>query len=463
MRTLNIYFLFIIFIFLSGCSLKKNAYDSFNEDQKITFENWQKQYHQETKFDQILTLEKAVDIAYSYNKKLMATLEQKNVAKGKVLESLSNFFPSVLGIGGYTYLDKQPFVGRGEEQLPVGYRNNYSFTLEARQPVFHGGAIRSGYKSASYFSYLSDENIESFYQKLYFEIAKGYFDLLLSQKLLDVQQQSYQSAKEHLKEVKIKEKQGFASSYDILRAEVDVTNFEAEVIKQKNRISFFKTSFLKLLGINQEYQIDLENILDYKPFYVFKEEAIKTAFMSRPDLKAKNFEMNMQKQAVNIAKSRYFPQIDMVFDQRWGRPDPHFTTLDKWGKEWVVRLALTWDILDFGRKRGRLNQEKSVLRQKEYFLSDIKETISLEVQQTLFNLKDANEFVKSQRLDLTRAQEALKLAEVGYKQGVKTQVEVADALSAMTRSQSLYYQAIYQYNLSIVQLKLAMGVLKKES
>jgi outer membrane protein TolC len=60
-------------------------------------------------------------------------------------------------------------------------------------------------------------------------------------------------------------------------------------------------------------------------------------------------------------------------------------------------------------------------------------------------MKDAEEFVQSQRLNLTRATEGLRLAEVGYQQGIKTQVEVIDAQSALTTARVNYYEAIYRH------------------
>jgi len=167
----------------------------------------------------------------------------------------------------------------------------------------------------------------------------------------------------------------------------------------------------------------------------------------------------MQKQMLNIAKSDYLPKINAQLAQRWGSEDANITTPDKWAKDLSVRVFLKWDILDFGSKRARVKEQAATLRQKEFLLKDTKESISLEVRQALLNLQDANKFVISQKLDLKRAKKALKLAKDGYAEGIKKEIEVSDALTSMTRSQSLYYQAIYQNNLALIQLKLVMGIL----
>ncbi len=449
----------IFFLIFTSCSMQKKAYDQINKNQIF----WSKKDAQTPAFDEALTLDKAVDIAYKYNKQLLASNQQKDFAQGKILESLSNFLPSIEALGSYTYLEDHAKLKINNSSNKVGVRDNLAFTFQATQPIFTAGAIVSGYRASSFSSYITNENIKSQYQKLYFEVAKAYFDILLSEKLLDVQKTAFDNAKSHFEEVKMKEENGLASTYDLLRAEVEVTNFEAYVIKGKNKISLFKTKFLKLLGFSRESKFNLENLLKYQPFEIDEKEAMKTAYLSRPDFKAKSLEIDLQKQMVNIAKSDFFPKVYSTFAHRWGTQDANITTPVKWAKDWNVQVGFKWDILDFGNKRGKLKQQNSLLRQRRLLLKDITETISLEMQQAILNLEDANEFVKSQKLDLKRAKKALKLSELGYKEGIKTQIEVSDTITAMTRSQSLYYQAIYQYNLSILQLKLVMGALKESN
>ncbi len=451
-----------LLLFSMGCSLQKRAYNRVEKDSIVTYEKWQNNCQKMSEYDDFLSLNKAVDTAFEYNKKFLASQEQQQLARGKVLESVSRFLPNISAIGAYTYLDQQPKVGRPGNEVLVGNQNNYSLTLRGQQAIFHGGAIVAGYKASTFFSYLADENINAHYQRLYFDVSKAYFDVLLAYKFLDVQMQAVESAMNHLKEVKLKFQEGLASNYDVLRAEVEVTNFDAGVIKQKNRISLTRTTLLKLLGLTCDYEFDLDNLLEYKGMGIDFNNAVETAYLNRPDLKAKNFEVDINNQMVNIARSEYFPQINAIVDQRWGRPDPHLTTLDKWGRDWNIRIALNWDIFEFGRRRGKVKQEKANLDQQKYLLKDIKENVVLEVQQALYDLRDADEFVKSQKLDLDRAKKALDLAKIGYKEGIKTEVDVTDAITAMTRSQSLYYQALYQHNLAKIALKLAMGVLKKE-
>ena len=75
------------------------------------------------------------------------------------------------------------------------------------------------------------------------------------------------------------------------------------------------------------------------------------------------------------------------------------------------------------------------------------------------SIENAEEFADSQRLNLTRAEEGSRLADVGYKEGINTQVEVIDAQAALTKAKALYYQAVYSHIIAKLDLQKAMGTL----
>ena len=81
----------------------------------------------------------------------------------------------------------------------------------------------------------------------------------------------------------------------------------------------------------------------------------------------------------------------------------------------------------------------------------------MEVRQALLTVQDAAEFVDSQKLNLDRAAESLRLVEVGYREGLQSQVEVTDAQTAVTQTRGLYYQAIYDHCMARLSLERATG------
>jgi outer membrane protein TolC len=240
---------------------------------------------------------------------------------------------------------------------------------------------------------------------------------------------------------------------------VDVSNFRAEMIKQKNNVDLAKSRLLKAMGVLQKSDIALADELEYVPIKPLLEEAIRIAHENRPDLYQAELDVRLRKEALRVAKSQYWPQIDAFFQELWGKPDPTSVTTNEWNDTWNAGVSVNLSIFDGLGREGRVHQQKATLAQSRYRLANTQEQAFLEIRQALLTLRNAEEFVESQKLNRSRAREGLRLAEVGYREGIASQVEVSDARSALTTASGLYYESVYGHVVSRLNLQLAMGVL----
>lgn len=445
-----------------GCVTREALHDSVYAERQDAYERWyQKHMEEQNSLPEIsgkLSLEDALKLALKYNKSLLAVLQEKESARGGLIESYAEALPKVSGVANYTRLDEVGGFNVGGQDVSIGSLDNYAVDLNVRQPLFRGGAVRAGIRSARMFSYITDENVREKIQATVFKTAHTYYQTLLAQQLYEVNKDAVKSAEAQLKDVKIKFSQDMASRFDVLRAEVDVSNFEAEMIKQRNRLNLARMSLLKTMGVSQETDVVLTDELVYEPMTPVLEEAVRIAHLNRPDLYKAELGVRLQEEAVRIARSRYWPKIDAVLNQGWARPHPH-NSQDEWGDQWTAGVQLELSIFDgFGRK-GRLIQENAALRRKKIESLDVEEQALLDIQQALLAIHDAEEFVESQKLNLQRAREGLRLAEVGYREGINTEVEVVDARAALTHASGLHYQAVYDHTIARLLLQQAMGIL----
>jgi outer membrane protein TolC len=116
-------------------------------------------------------------------------------------------------------------------------------------------------------------------------------------------------------------------------------------------------------------------------------------------------------------------------------------------------------LFDGFTREGDIITQKAKFRQSQIDLVDAEETALLELTKAILSIKNAAEFVESQRMNLERAQEGLRLAEAGYREGTNTQVEVMDAQTALTKARSLYYQSIYSHITAKLYLQKSMGTI----
>jgi outer membrane protein TolC len=455
---------------LAGCASREALLKDLHEERTEAYRQWvQMRNTQDSSQAAIsgkLRLEDAIKLAIRQNKSLQATLQEREIARGKVIESYQEALPKVNASGAYTRLEEAGSINLGEipglgggDPIPIGDVDNYSVDLMVSQPVFRGGAIGAALRAAKLAELLSDEVARSALQGTIYEVALAYYDALLFQHQYEVNEDAVRSATVHLEDVLTRRKLGVASDYDVLRAEVDVTNFRAEMIKQKNNVDLAKSRLLKAMGVLQKGDLELADELEYMPMRPVLEESLRIAHENRPDLYQAELDVRLQKEALRVARSQYWPQIDAFFQELWGKPDPNSETNIEWNDTWRAGLSVNLSIFDGLGREGRVHQQKATLAQSRYRLANTQEQAFLEIRQALLSLRNAEEFVESQKLNRNRAQEGLRLAEVGYREGIASEVEVSDARSALTTARGLYYESVYGHVVSRLNLRLAMGTL----
>jgi outer membrane protein TolC len=89
--------------------------------------------------------------------------------------------------------------------------------------------------------------------------------------------------------------------------------------------------------------------------------------------------------------------------------------------------------------------------------------VKFEVQEAILNLQQAKESLLSQEKNVEQAQEAVRIAELNYSEGLATNLDVSSALVALSQARTNYSQALYDYALALAQLEKAIGAGQENS
>ncbi len=447
----------------AGCVSSEEFYQEVSLSRDAAYQQWKsRKEHQQQSQTQIngeLSLEDCLKLALVNNKTLQSVVQEKEAARGAEMGSYSAILPSVGLSGNYTRKDEVASFDVGGRTVSFGDLDNYSASLQVTQPIFAGGSISARINAARLTTLLADQTVRAAVQDVIYKAAHSYYDVLLNQHLCQISTDTVRSAQAHLDSVKQRRQGGVASDFDVLRAEVELSNFEAELMQNKNAINIAKVNLLKVMGVSQDSDFVLSDGLSYVRSNMTMEQAVGAAYRNRPDLFSRQLDIKLQKEMLSIVRSRYWPSINGFYDNIWSRPDPHSSTTIAWGRAWSAGVAATLPIFDGFSREGDMIVQKARLKQSQIDLIDAEETALFELRRALLTIEDTTEFVESQRLNFTRAEEGLRLAEVGYREGTNTQVEMIDAQAALTKARAFYYQAIYSHIVAKLDLQKAMGVL----
>jgi len=446
-----------------GCTSSERFYEDVSLSRDTAYRQWKRQKERkeqsQVRIDGNLSLEDCLKLALVNNKTLQSIVQEKEIARGEELKSYSAILPSVGLSGNYMRKDEVASFSISGNTITMGDVDNYSADLKVTQPIFAGGSIIARINAGKLFPLLADQTVRAAVQNVIYAAEHSYYDVLLNQHLYQISADAVRSAQAHLDDVKQKRSGGVASDFDVLRAEVELSNFKADLIQNKNAINIAKTRLLKVMGVSQDGEFVLSDELSYAPLKMTMAQAVEVAYRNRPDLFGHELDTKLQKELLAVAWSRYWPTVSAYYDNIWSKPDPHNTMMIEWGRAWQAGVMVTLPLFDGLSREGEIKQQKARLKQSQINLVDAEETALFELTRALLSIENTEEFVESQQLNITRAEEGSRLSKVGYKEGINTQVEIIDAESALTRARALYYQAIYSHIISKLDLQKAMGIL----
>ncbi|MFP4057476.1 MAG: TolC family protein [Candidatus Brocadiia bacterium] len=493
-------------LLLGGCLTRQRVRHDLRREREAAFQAWRRARAGQPSTRETLRGElsptDAQLVALGSNKQLQAMLEEKRVADGRIAEAWSGALPKVELTASYRRQDEVPsfglsdFADRGGGQaegaespgaaptegaptgaegaapaaapsgedgagrISIGDVHSYSLNATLRQPIYRGGAVAAGIRAAVVYDLLADEKVRGVVQDVLFQTRDRYIHVLLARELVEVSEADLARVRRHLADVQKKRDHGVATPFDVLRARVEVSNVEAELIERQNALNLARTSLLKTLGVSQDSTVELTGQLVHQPVEPGLEEAVAAAFGDRPALLQAELGIRLQREAVRAARAGWWPAVDAYFSQVYAKPDPHSASTIAWNDAWNAGVMLVWPLFDGFRTAARVEQEEAKLRRRQIELLEAEETVLLEIRQALLSIEDAEKFVRSQSANLERAREGLRLAEAGYREGVTTEVEVLDARQALSRTQALYYRAIHQHMRARLLLERATASLR---
>jgi TolC family type I secretion outer membrane protein len=396
----------------------------------------------------------AIRIALTHNPQVQSIRQERQRTRGVTDEAFSGFLPNLSLSERYFRRVEVPTGPLG----PLGSPDNWAFGATFTQPLYLGGAVVNAYRAARVGQQIAEEQTRRVTQEVVFQARKSYYDILLGVEFVSADRERRDRAQAFLSDVEKRFGQGVASNFDVLRARVELANAEASLIQSQNSLHLSQTTFLRVLGASQESNVVLVDKLSHEPLQPVVEEEMRQALLNRPEVLSSKLTVTAQTHRVEATKAGLLPKVFFTGNYQLTNP-PSSGVSGSWYDEFQAMLSFQVPLFEGGATAARLVQQRALLEQFRITVRDAEEQVLLEVTQAFLSLEDAEEFVRSQGVNLQQAEEGLRLAEAGYREGVTKQVEVLDARSALAEARKNFSQAVYSHMLSRLALERATGAL----
>jgi len=399
-----------------------------------------------------LTLEEAIRVALANNREILVAKEKVEEAKQRTKEAKAGYFPTINLGGTYTRLNEAPSMSIPDYgSVEMGKADNYLSKLSVNQPLYTSGRLNYANKGASLYYQKLQEDLKNTQNKITFQVKKAFYGVLLAQENVEVTEKALDQAKRHLSVVEDFFKVGVVSRFDLLRTRVEVANLKPDLIQARNNLRLSQESLANLLFLPSA-SLKLEGELSFEPLKIILEEVIDKALKERSDLRSFKLQKEMSEVALKLAEVENKPTLALVGNYQYQNPSGG---KDEWGEEWNLNLVLSIPFFDGWANRARAAQRRSQIKQIDLSLQQLEAGIDLEVKKAFWDLEASEGRIYAQEKNIEQAEEALSIAEVRYKSGAITNLEVLDAQLALTKVRLGYLKALYDNNVAMAELEKA--------
>ena len=475
-------------LFLAGCPSQERIERDFQVRREAAYQRLMQTEPNDTATDLKivkggLSIGDCIELALRYNKDVQTAKIKLLEAKGQMTGAIATALPQATFTGSALRNDNSGIFNQKE---------TYELQVLARQPLYQGGVTGAAIDAAAVFAYMTQQELRATIHAVELNIRSLYLNALLAKELVHVAEQSKLDAEKLLQDTRTLKTFGTATRFDVLRSEVRLANVEAELIQIRNTYNLSLTKLLKEMGVSQLSEVRLSGALKYEKIEKESSDNLFAAMKQRPELLIGEAMIRLAKnnikaeRATNLPKvylqglyMRSYPGYSANFDFFGGgggeqeddngdeNGDAMPFDFDGGGKVWERTMSggivVEWPFFDGFRTDGRVVQAKAQWHRQLVALKQLEEQVQLEVKQSLLNLASSEKFVQSQEGSVANAQEALRLSQVNFREGVGTSLDVLSAQTSLAVARSNYVQAVRNYRLAALSLDYATGVLGEES
>ncbi len=407
--------------------------------------------------DATLTLNAALDMAELQNLDLQIIREELNTADGRIVEARSAALPHLDLAAKYVRLDEVATFGSGPEAMQMGQLDNYAAAAELGQVLYAGGGVRAALRMAKDYRAATGHRVEYSRAEIAFGIHALFNRVLLAREDVKVALEALELSEQNLKDVQSRFQQGIAQRFDLLRAEEQLSRSRADRIAADNGLHKAHLALLRALVLPLDDPRPIAGELSFIPVAGDLTNAMAMALAQREDLAEANRNVQVQREAVTVARSNGRPRVGLFGEAK--EANPNRTYQDEWESSWMAGIRAELPVFDGLKTRGQVAQQSARLRQAELQRDNLVAQIGLEVSDALADLRTSAELVKTRRQRVAEAEEAMRLARRGYEEGLQPQIDVLDAQFSLTSSRRGYALAVFEHVMACRRLERSTGTL----
>lgn len=421
-----------------------------------------------------LSIEEALQLGQTHSEEVQVAQAALDRAGGDRVVARAGYLPQVGFATNYqhTFLseyddlfgDSAASFGSG---LPFGADDTWRLDFSLSQTVFGGGRVMAQNRMARTGQDLAWMGLVSTRAGVALQTAQAYFDAVLADRLVEIARDSVAQAELTLEHARLGQEVGRQPEFELLRARVALENQRVSLLQQERVQTLAHQQLHRLLGLQGQEAVALSTSLDEADAVPVAQVAGDAAGVAadtqgersavRSAVRQAEGGIQLQRSALALTRSQLLPQLQLSWAYGWVQypddPMPSFDPED-WRTNLSAGLTLSIPIFQGGRLWGEMARSRASLAEAEARLQQTMELAALDSLDASSALDNAQAQWTATAGTIEQAQRAYAIAEVRFKEGISTQLELSDA--RLLLQQALANRARAARDLQVARVRVAL-------
>lgn len=341
-------------------------------------------------------------------------------------------------------------------------RNVWFGAVTLAQPLYMGGKIRAYNRITKYSEKLARTQHDAKLQEVVLDTDNAYWTVVSLAYKKKMAESFLQLVSRLDSDVERMVDEGVATRADGLTVKVKVNEAEMMLTKVDNGLALSRMVLCQLCGLPLDTRFVLadEDRTELYAVETGEDQAVERALANRPELKSLELAHKIYEDKVRVVRSEMLPSLALTGGYMVSNPALLNGFENKFRGMWNVGVMLSVPIFHWNEGIYKVKAARSDANIARLQQSEAQEKIELQVNQSLFKVTEARKRMALSRKNMEKAEENLRYADRGFKEGVIPVSNVMEAQTAWLSAQSDNIDAQIDMKLAQTYLQKAMGTLE---
>lgn len=342
-------------------------------------------------------------------------------------------------------------------------RNMFAGSVMVTQPVYMGGSIVAMNRIANIGEMMAANSGEATRQATIYDTDRAYWTVVSLKHKQRLAENYLKLVRQLSADVDKMIREGVATRSEGLSVAVKVNEAEMTLTQVNDGLTLARMLLCQTCGMPMDGQFiladeDNENIAtpdDGRP-----QADAGVALENRPELRMLQNTVDISRQATNILKAGNLPKVALFGGYSVTNPNVYDGFHKKFAGVWNVGVLVSVPVWNWGDVAYKVRAAKNATAIAALELDDAREKVELQVSQSGFKVDEAGKRLAMAQANIRNAEENLRCANIGFKEGVIQSTTVMEAQTAWLQAQSQKIDAEIDVRLSRAALDKALGLLQ---